>query len=445
MNGLAANTAPLRLPTPTRTAASTASGAPARLGRPNPPAGRDLVIDLARIGAVVFVVIVHVAFAGVRLGDGGAIAVEKTVTLAPWFTASTWVAQVMPLFFVVGGYATAVALRSARARGESDAAYVRGRLLRLARPALPVFIAFAAGLLVATALPIDQSLARGVAVVVGSPLWFLAAFGIVQSAAPLLFDAHARRPVATLAMLVIGAAAVDTARNATGIAEIGLVNLLFVWAAIHQIGFWMRDGWFARRSRRTLVAIVAGAYAIIGGIVAAGWASPDLLANQFPPMLPLIPLGIAQAAGLQLARPLLERLVQVRAVQAVMFFVGTRAMTIYCWHSPVILLLLGLQLLVPATLSDPGSERWWLERIPFTLLVFVVLWLIGRPLARFETAPAKPGPGDRLPGLIAVMIACGAFITGPLLVAVFGMNLALAVIGLAGVAAALALTRLRGA
>lgn len=447
MNGLAAHTAPIAHPHTARGAdrspARAIGGRRDVTARRTPPEGRDLVVDLARIGAVVFVVVVHVAFAGVRLGAGGAVEVEATVTRMPWFTAITWVAQVMPLFFVVGGFATAISLRSSRARGASDAAYVRGRLLRLARPALPVFVVFSAGLLVATNLPIDQGLVGGVAVVVGSPLWFLAAFGLVQALAPLLLDAHERRPVATVAMLAGAAAAVDAARNATGVAEIGLVNLVFVWAAVHQVGFWMRDGWFARRSRGGLVAIVAISYAAIGGLVVGGFASPDLLHDQFPPMLPLIPLGVAQAAMLELARPLLSRLVSLRAVQAVMVFVGTRAMTIYCWHSPVILLLLGAQLLVPGTMSDPGTARWWAERLPFTLLVFAVLWGVSRPLARFEAAPAVAGPADRLPGAAAVAAACAAFVAGPLAVALLGMNLALALAGLAGTAIALGLVRAR--
>ena len=58
----------------------------------------------------------------------------------PWFDAATWVGQVMPLFFVVGGFASITAWRSAAARGGTAAELVSTRLLRLAQPALPLFL-----------------------------------------------------------------------------------------------------------------------------------------------------------------------------------------------------------------------------------------------------------------------------------------------------------------
>ena len=406
------------------------------------PADRDLVIDLARISAVVLVVVIHVLFAGVRLTDTG-VEVERTVELQSWFNAVTWIFEIMPLFFVVGGFASAVSLRTARARGENDASYLRARLLRLARPALPVFIFFGAGLTLVRALPVDPVLVDAVAVAVGSPLWFLASFLIVQALAPLLHRAHTRAPLLTLALLLVGAAVTDAARAATGTMAFGLPNVVFVWGAIHQLGFVMHDGFFARRSRLELLVLIAVSYLALWGLVSTGAYSWNMLANQYPPTLPLVCLGLAQVSALQLLRPVLEPIVQSRPVQALMLLVGSRAMTIYIWHSPVILALLGLQLLAPATLSDPGSTRWWLERFPFTLLVFVVLWVVSLPLAQLERASVRLPDGVPTPSLTRIVLATIAFVAAPFFIALLGMGVELALLGLAGTSLALALAAAR--
>lgn len=426
---------------------TTIAPAPVARATPDALAGRDLVVDLARVGAVLLVVVIHVLFAGVRLTDVG-VEVEHTVELQPWFDAATWVLEIMPLFFVVGGFASATALRSAYRRGETATAFVRGRLRRLARPALPVFAFFASALLAARALPIDPALVSAVAVAVGSPLWFLASFLVVQALAPVLLRAHERRPGLALAALVGAAGLVDAVRAVTGDPRVGLANVVFVWAAVHQLGFWMRDGWFARRSRPALVAIIAASYLALWGLVATGAYDTNMLANQYPPTLPLVCLGAAQAAGLQLARPVLERVTGWRWVRAVMFLVGSRAMTVYCWHSPAIMLLLGAQLLVPASLSEPGSARWWVERIPFTALVLGVVWLLSLPLARLErlperdASPERASSGRAFPGLPArTALACLAFVAAPSCIAQLGMDAHLAIAGLAGTSVALWLVR----
>lgn len=407
-------------------------------------AERDLTLDLARVACVVLVVVIHVLFAGVRVTDAG-IEVEHTVELQPWFAAVTWIFEIMPLFFVVGGFASATAYRSARKRGASDADYVRGRLLRLARPALPVFAFFGATLLVIGATSVDRTLVSAVAVAVGSPLWFLSSFLIVQACVPLLLRLHERRPVVTLITLVAAAAAVDAMRTASGEVLLGLPNVLFVWAACHQLGFWMRDGFFARRRPVELVGIIVLAYLALWGLVSTGAYSWNMLANQYPPTLPLVCLAVAQAAALRLAYRPLSALMRTCAARAVVYVVGSRAMTIYCWHSPAIMLLLGLQLLVPATLSEPGSTRWWWERILFTALVLAVLWLLSLALARFEEAPSSVPAGSVAPGAARVALACVLFTTAPFFIAMLGMNTGLAVAGLVGTVAALRLVRPRTA
>ncbi|NJI59092.1 acyltransferase family protein, partial [Microbacterium oxydans] len=77
------------------------------------PVGRDLTLDLVRVACVLLVVFVHVLFTGVGRESDGSLLIEKTVETQSWFTAASWIANIMPLFFVVGGYAARAGWRSA--------------------------------------------------------------------------------------------------------------------------------------------------------------------------------------------------------------------------------------------------------------------------------------------------------------------------------------------
>ena len=135
-------------------------------GAAAPAPGRDAVLDVARAGALVVVVLWHWAFSTVALRpDGPHVGNPVGVVSGLW--ALTWLAQVMPLFFLVGGAVHAAALD---ARGPDG--FVSRRLRRLLLPALPLLVP--AGLLWFTAHSFgNEALARTIVLVV-SPLWFAA-------------------------------------------------------------------------------------------------------------------------------------------------------------------------------------------------------------------------------------------------------------------------------
>ena len=83
-------------------------------------AQRDLVVDLIRTACVVLVVVVHITMVGVA-SDSGGIRVTSPLQEQSWYVAATWVGQVMPLFFVVGGFASATGWRSRAAPAGSSA------------------------------------------------------------------------------------------------------------------------------------------------------------------------------------------------------------------------------------------------------------------------------------------------------------------------------------
>ena len=395
---------------------------------------RDLTLDLARVTCVVLVVIIHLLMVGVGPSPDGLV-MSRPLEQLSWFAPATWVGQIMPLFFVVGGFAGITGLRSNRRRGGSDPSFVRTRALRLAQPALPLFIVLAIALGVATLVGAPPAVVEAAAVGVGSPLWFLAAYLLVQALVPIMVFWHERSRIQPVIALAIGAVLVDTLRYTTGIETIGLLNLAFVWLLVQQFGFWYHDGWFDRRHPLTLVAIVAVSFAVLLPLTVFGPYSVSMLGNLNPPTVPLILLGLAQACLLRLLKPVLTKLTDLRAVRGVMFLLGSRLMTIYLWHLPLILAIAGLGLLLPGLAPAPGSSAWWWSRILVWIVVMGLLLLLSLGLARIE----EPWDSRPTPPVAVVVIGTVLAFIPPFLVMEFFLDLPIAIVGSVFLAAAVVL------
>ncbi|MBO9706197.1 MAG: acyltransferase, partial [Arthrobacter sp.] len=360
--------------------------------RPAIPAGRDLTLDLARVACVLVVVFVHLVLVGVGRNPDGSPLLDSPVTGSRWVAPVSWVAEIMPLFFVVGGFAARTGWDSAQARGESPGRFVRSRLARLARPALPLYCFLAAALLVVKLIGLDPALVSAVEVPVGSVLWFLGAYLLVQSLAPWMIRWHERAPWLTLIVLLAAALVVDIVRLVVGIWTLGLgkidlngygtgdelfgiPNVAFVWLFAQQIGFCLKDGWFSRLSWWQLFGVVALGFLAIGALVGFGSYSTSMLSNQWPPTTPIAVLAPIQAALFTLLRRPLTALMRQRWLQAVVFAAGSRLMTIYLWHVTAIVVLTGIQLLLPLPMPAPGSTAWWLTRPILLVAVFAVVWV----------------------------------------------------------------------
>ena len=387
---------------------------------------RDLTLDLARVFAVLLVVVIHLLEVGVGTGPHG-LTISRPLEHQPWFNALTWVFQIMPLFFVVGGFASLTAWRSLGRRGGSAADYVKIRVLRLAQPAFPLFVFYVVLVGAATLIGVNPKLLGPVVLGAGSPLWFLAAYGLCQAVVPFAVHWHLRAPKRTLLVLLIGAIVVDAARYGTGNNAVGLLNLFFVWVLIQQIGFWYADGWFDRRSWWQLVIVALVSWGTLFPMTIWGPYSPDMLTDLNPPTVPLIALGLSQACVLRLLRPLLARLMRTRGARAAVFLIGSRLMTIYLWHLPIIIILAGVALLIPGASPEPGSGAWWWSRIPVYALVLGLLFALSLLVGRWEQ-PREVGPTP--PGWV-VAVAAALTIVPPTLIIQYFLDLKLAIVGAA--------------
>src|SRR5699024_14234 len=178
--------------------------------RPSPPPAapaaparshRDPGIDLVRALCVAAVMLVHGLQVAVTLGADGPV-LEYATRGAAWYPALTWVLQVMPLFFVVSGFAGAIGLRRLHARGGSAADFLAARVHRLLVPALAPLAVFAAALTALAALGVPEELLREAGLRWREPLWFLAVFLGVQALLPRLLRLHDRAPWTSLFALV---------------------------------------------------------------------------------------------------------------------------------------------------------------------------------------------------------------------------------------------------
>ncbi|UVY84662.1 acyltransferase [Brachybacterium sp. NBEC-018] len=395
---------------------------PAPVPVPPPvPSRRDASIDLVRALCVPAVMLVHGLQVTATLGAAGPV-LEYATRGAAWYPPITWLLQVMPLFFVVSGFAGAIAHRRLRERGGTATAFVTARVHRLLVPLLAPVAAAVVVLAALGAAGVQAGLLDEAGLRWREPLWFLAVFLGVQSLLPLLLRAHERAPWASLAALAGGAVAVDLLRGQTGIEAIGYANLGFVWLALQQAGFLLADGRIDALPRRVRAAGIVLALAGLGTAFVTGFWSPDLIAHLNPPTTALLVLGAAQTLALSLARPHLARLAARPRIAAVTGFVTARTMTFYLWNLSALLLLAGGSLLLSQqgllTLPEPSSAAWWASR-PLWLAASIALtaaaaWLAG-PLERLR--PVRPTHAPRrtaqavLLGLAGLLVLLAAGIS----------------------------------
>lgn len=397
------------------------------------PAGRDPVIDLVRAGCLIIVVALHAFMAGISV-DGGRLAVFDATHGQSWFAVLTWLVQIMPLFFLAGGFASLTHWRRLRARGATPAAYVHARLVRLARPAVITFGTIAAGFGLASLLGVPGELLAQVGFRMGQPMWFLGVYLGVTALVPIMVRLHENAPRRTLSALAAGAVLIDLVRSATGLEAIGFLNLGFVWLAVQQLGFGYADGWFHRIDRRRLpAAVLLG----VAAMIMIGWVggySPNLIDNLNPPTCLLLVLGVVQALALTLAEPVLRRLCARPVVATAADAINGRALTIYLWHMAVLVCVALVGLAAGLPFPDPLSPGWWVTRGYWLAAIALVMIIAARLLGRFEHAArprAEHSARSTVQVLGAVLVAIAA--VAAVLVAGFSvLSATAAALGLAG-------------
>lgn len=340
------------------------------------PADRNRAVDALRAASILVVVLGHWLMAAITIDASGSLVAGHLLELTTWTHPVTWVLQVMPVFFVVGGFANGVSWRSARGRGEGYGSWLRSRLRRLVLPVIPLLVVWTLGGWVALWAGLDWTLLQLASQVALVPTWFLAAYVVIATLAPAALWLWERWGWGSVAAGLLAAALCDYLSIAVGWVPVGFLNYVFVWGTVHQLGFAWLDGRLGGPAQRlgmaaggflaTLLLVWTGPYpvAMVGLDTAA-------VTNSYPPRVTLALLGLFQA-GLALAvEAPLRRWLERRGPWRTVVAVNAQIMTLYLWHLTAMIVVIGLSLLAGGfgLGVDPLGGLWWLTRLPW----FVVL------------------------------------------------------------------------
>ncbi len=386
------------------------------------PATRNRYVDFLRVAALLVVVFGHFLMAAVVIRDGELVVGPPSSPM--WAKLATWVFQVMPVFFVVGGFANAASWRSAARRGVGYGAWVRERARRLVSPALVVAAVWVPIAAVAGGLGFDRLTLRDMTQVLAVPMWFLAVYLVIVAAAPAMLALHERYGLAVPLALAGAALGLDVAHRGLHLRFTGAANYLPVWLAVHQVGFFWKDG--ALERFRPYAGRIAAA--IVAVMVALTFYGPYPIAmvgvgntdgsNNSPPTILMILLGLAQLAVVLRAEPAVQRWLHRPRVWAAVVAAASVSMTVYLWHMTVLLLTIGGLWLLDAGLLhiEPLTPLWMATRPLWLALLLAALVPAIALFRRFDRpAPAAPValPTWRAAlgvGLAALAIARFAFV-----------------------------------
>jgi peptidoglycan/LPS O-acetylase OafA/YrhL len=395
------------------------------------PAQRDRYLDFLRALSITAVVAGHwlMAVVWLRGGDLRASAVLDMAAQTHWLT---WVVQVMPIFFLVGGAVNARSWRATRAAGGSWGAWVARRAARLLRPTtvLVWFWTLLGPLALVSGLDRDLiRLGAGNALV---PLWFLAVYLLLIVLVPVLLAAHERFGPALPVLLLAVAAGVD-AVDAAGLPHVGLLNYLVVWSVPTVLGFHWIDGTFHRRAMGTGMPLLALG-ALLAAVTWLGYpvSMVGLAGGEGPntPSAALALLGCVQAgAAFALRAPLTRWLRRPRPWAAVVRL-NLVAMTVYLWHLTVMVLVIGVLPLTGSWWSvAPLSAAWWLTRPLWILGLAVLLTPVVTVFAPVEHTTPRSARARTTPGMVAATAIAAAAIAELTLGGVLGWSSVAAALG----------------
>lgn len=370
---------------------------------------RDPFIDVVRVACICVVVLGHWMTTTVVWGEGGVDAVNALEVL-PGARLSTWLVQVMPLVFFIGGFANAVSLF----RHGGYRPYLEARLGRLLRP---TYVFLGIWLVVAAAIEVwdpDSPGKAEAAEVAALPLWFLGIYLVAVALAPAAWKLHRRAPFATVVTLAAGVAVVDVISIGAGLSDLGGLNYALMWVLAHQIGFFYADGTLERWGRQG-AALLAGV-GLIGLVLltTVGKYPVSLVgvpgqarSNAQPPSVAMLALSLWLVGLALLLRPALQRLVLQLRWRRWIDRVHSVVLTLFLWHVTAISIAGGFWHVVGLPEPAIGSAQWWQLRPLWILAAAIPLLALVAVFGRLEKHPQ--GEAGELGPTRTVAVAFGVF------------------------------------
>lgn len=393
------------------------------------PAERNRYVDFLRALSIGFVIIGHWLMTTAHYDTStGELQPVLALDIIPWTAWLTWMFQVMPIFFIVGGYSNAISLEGANKKALSYAQWLTGRLHRLLTPLLLLILVWAG---IAFALSFSSLSADTIRTVTRTalvPTWFLAIYTMIVLLAPLAYKLWQRWGFVSLFGFIAMAVIVDMLFLGYGLTWSGWSNYFWVWLAMHHLGFAWRDERVG--GPPVLLALsalsLAALYALItyGPYPIAMAGSPgDEVSNTLPPKITLIALGLAQFGLLIALEKPMQRWLQGLRAWTVTVLVNSMIMTVYLWHMTILIALMACAYWLGGIglTMEPGAAAWWWSR---------PLWLVVLSLCLVPIALAL-SPLERLARPAGLATPSSARLVGGAMMAGLGLSLA-AMFGLDG-------------
>ena len=404
------------------------------------PPERNRYVDFLRAVSILVVVVGHWLIATAWYVDGELTPghLLKSHAQYQWLT---WLFQVMPIFFIVGGYSNAVSLESAKRKGQGYADWLVTRLHRLMSPLLVLVIAWACVAGVMTLMGVRPVVIEFTSQAALIPTWFLAIYITLVLLAPVAYKFWRRFGFLSFWIFVGLAALVDVLFFAADIRWPGWTNYFWVWLGVHQLGFAWRDGRMGSAGKLLIYSALGFAvlYSLVhwGPYPQAMVGSPDKgLSNTLPPKIVLMALGVFQFGLLLALEQPMRRVLSGARLWTATVLINSMIMTVYLWHITV-MVIFGSVLYLSGGFGlgvEPGTSGWWATRpvwIGVLLVLLLPVALLLSPLERRGRKPDSAAPpaarqviGAVLACLGIALLAMWGFGGGPLPwldVAAFGL------------------------
>jgi len=249
------------------------------------------------------------------------------------------------------------------------------------------------------------------------PLWFLAVYLTLVAVAPLTYAWWKRARWATVLTFATAAIVVDVAYISLDVPGVGWLNLFFVWATIHQLGY----AWATAESAGTVISrakafglstvalatlvLVTGMDLYPVNMITIPGGGPS---NVTPPTSAMILLALTQIGIILATREAVGRLSHRRRFWKWVVGVSGFMMTIYVWHLTSLSLVIALGIFTfdgVAFSPEPGTTVWWLTRPIFYAVLAAATSLLVMVFGRFEHDIATDEQRYPLPVVFAGMVA----------------------------------------
>lgn len=380
------------------------------------PDDRNRYVDFLRSVSIMVVIIGHWLIATAWYADG-TLTSGHLLKEQPQMQWLTWMFQVMPIFFIVGGYANAVSLESARRKGTGYAGWLVTRLHRLVGPLLVLIVCWAAIAGVMMLFGVSRAVIQSTSQAALIPTWFLAIYIMVVILAPLTYQLWERYGFASFWAFVVAAIGMDLLFFAAGQQWVGWSNYFWVWLAVHHLGFAWRDNRMGKPV--TLLLYAAAGFVSLWALIRFGpypmamVGSPDDgLSNTLPPKVTLIALGVFQFGLLLAVENPMRRVLTNLRLWAATVLINSMIMTLYLWHITVMVVFVAVLFLAggPGLGIEPGTTDWWWSRPVWILVLLTLLLPVALLLSPLERRArgknaAVPAAARQILGAVMICLA----------------------------------------